>query len=110
MEDIYKYKGKSIEPLPTDIIVSDMYFGEKIVNGLVIMSDNKVERGIRPRWAKVYAVGSKVKDITVGQWILIAHGRWSRGITDSFNDATLRKVDVKDILLSTDKNMDERPI
>jgi hypothetical protein len=59
----------------------------------------------------VYAVGKKQKDVQVGQWILVAHGRWTRGldIDDGTNDTkrTLRKIDPKDILLIADG--DQRP-
>ena len=61
--------------------------------------------GIRPRWAKVYAVGPEQKDIQVGQYILISHGRWTRGIKiqDIEGVKTIRKVDNNDILLISDE-------
>ncbi len=104
-----EFDNRIIQALPNDVLVADMYFGEKLVNGIVIMGDDKVERGIRPRWAKVYAVGKKHQhNFKKGQWILIKHGRWSRGMMDQFDEADLRKVDPNDILLVTDQNMDER--
>jgi len=41
------------------------------------MDDNGKDRGIRPRWAKVHAVGHKVTDIKPGQWVLVEHGQWT---------------------------------
>jgi hypothetical protein len=54
----------------------------------------------------VYAVGQEQKDVQVGQWILVAHGRWTRGIDidDKQLDhkRTIRKIDPNDILLIAD--------
>jgi hypothetical protein len=51
-------------------------------------------------------VGSKQKDVTVGQWIMVAHGRWTRGIDiedgQTPHKRTIRKIDPKDILLVSD--------
>ena len=42
--------------------------------------DSKItagERGIRARWAEVYAVGPENDDVKVGDWVLMDHGRWT---------------------------------
>jgi hypothetical protein len=41
----------------------------------------------------------------VGQWICVAHGRWTRGvdILDNGTELTIRKIDPKDILLISDE-------
>jgi hypothetical protein len=61
--------------------------------------------GIRPRWGKIYALGPEVKGLEVGQYIMVSHGRWSRGIKieDENGEVTIRKVDPKDILLVSDE-------
>ena len=61
--------------------------------------------GIRPRWAQVYAVGPKQTEIKVGQWILVSHGRWTRGvkIEDSAGEKTIRRVDNNDIMMVSDE-------
>ena len=67
-----------------------------------MINDDMKSAGIRPRWAQVYAVGPKSKeDIKVGDYVMIAHGRWSRGqtIEDSEGEKVIRKVDPNDILL-----------
>jgi co-chaperonin GroES (HSP10) len=96
-----------IEPLNQDILAYDMYFGEqKTSSGIILMDDDKTDRGIHPRWAKVYAVGPKNKtDLQPGHWILIEHGRWSRGIDMSEIDPNIdrfqtivRRIDPKAIL------------
>ena len=60
--------------------------------------------GIRPRWSQVYAVGPKQADIQVGQWILVTHGRWTRGvkIEDEVGEKTIRRIDTNDILMVSD--------
>jgi hypothetical protein len=97
-------KAKSIIPINKGIIVSDMNFGERIHKGIVLLSDNEKDEGIKPRWAKVYAVGPKQKEISVGQWVLISHGRWTRGynfIDEVTNEEILlRNIDPKDILMT----------
>jgi len=69
------------------------------------MNDNGTTAGIRPRWGQIYAVGPDQKDVTVGQWICVAHGRWTRGIEieDQQGRKTIRKIDPKDILLVSDE-------
>ena len=88
------------------ILVSDMEFAERITqSGLVLPNDNGTGSGIRPRWGRVYATGPRQQMVRVGQWICVAHGRWTRGIEieDESGNATLRRVDPKDILLVSDQ-------
>lgn len=61
--------------------------------------------GIRPRWAQVYAIGPDQKDIKIGDWILVSHGRWTRGvdIEDANGNQTLRRIDPADVLLITNE-------
>jgi hypothetical protein len=65
--------------------------------------------GIRPRWAQIYAIGSEYDggELIVGDWILISHGRWTRGIDieDETGKKTLRRVDPNDILMVSDQYM-----
>jgi len=60
------------------VLVTDLERGSRMVKGIIIPTDDGKSEGIRPRWAKVYGVGSDVKDIKVGQWILIEANRWTR--------------------------------
>ena len=95
-----------LQPLNDAVIVTDMVFDERITSGgIVLLNDNGKGTGIRPRWAQVYAVGPNQKDVTVGQWICVAHGRWTRGIDieDESGKRTLRRVDPNDILLTADE-------
>lgn len=109
MEDNFMFKPhkvKSIKPLRDSVIVSDMKFDERISKGgIVLLNDDMKNSGIRPRWAKVYATGPDQKDIKVGQYILVSHGRWTRGINieDDNGVHTIRKVDNNDIMLVSDE-------
>jgi co-chaperonin GroES (HSP10) len=91
-----------IRALKDNVLVTDMEFtGRQLQSGIVLLNDNGTTAGIRPRWGQIYAVGPEQQDVTVGQWICVAHGRWTRGhdIEDATGVKTIRKIDPKDILL-----------
>ena len=97
---------KGLVPIGENIIVSDMSFEEqKTASGIILKSDDGKTHGIRPRWARVYAIGPEQKDVAVGEWILVEHGRWTRGIKidDGSGEKVIRKVDVHAILASADE-------
>jgi co-chaperonin GroES (HSP10) len=105
MASINTYKINTIRALHDNILVKDMVFGERFTaSGLLLPGDNGTSSGIRPRWAEVYAVGSRQTDVTVGQYVLVSHGRWTRGIQleTEESDLTLRRIDNNDILLVSD--------
>ena len=94
-----------IQPLKKRVLVSDMHFGErKSAGGIILMDDEGSEGGIHPRWAKVYAVGDQQEDVKVGEWVMVAHGRWSRGFKVKKDGVELevRMIDENDILLVSD--------
>ena len=101
-----KVVGK-IVPLRDMIIGSDMHFGmETTRSGIILHSDDGKTTGIHPRWCKVYAVGPKQKDVKVGQWICVDHGRWTRGQkyeNENGEEVTFRMVDIDAILLVSDE-------
>lgn len=101
----HRLNRDQIHPLADSVIVTDMKFDERISNGgIIIPGDNGTTRGIRPRWAQVYAVGPDQHDVKPGQWVLVAHGRWTRGIEieDEEGKRTIRRVDPKDMLMVSD--------
>ena len=90
-----------ITPLKKRVLVSDMHFGEtKTAGGLIIPDDDGKAGGVHPRWAKVYAIGKDQDDVEVGEWVMVAHGRWSRAFKVSKNGIELevRMIDENDIL------------
>jgi co-chaperonin GroES (HSP10) len=99
-----------ITPLKKRVLVSNMHFGEtKTAGGIILTDDDGTESGIHPRWAKVYAVGKDQDDVRVGQWLLIAHGRWSRALKVKKDGVELevRMIDENDILLVSDNEPEQ---
>ena len=97
----------TIKPLRDYVMVADMNFDEvRLQSGIILRKDDGKSHGIRPRWARVYAVGSEQKDVKVGQWILIEHGRWTRGIKVEESDGSetvVRRVDNDCIMMVSDE-------
>lgn len=106
-------KLKSFRALRDHVIVTDMNFDQKISHGGIIIpsGDGKLE-GIHPRWGKVYAIGPQQRDVKVGQYVLVRHGRWTRGldIEDDQGERTIRRIDNKDILLVSDEAQQDENI
>ena len=102
----HRFKKSQFKPLNDWVIASDMAFdGRTLSSGIVLLSDNGKSDGIRPRWGRVYAIGPDQKEIKEGQWICVAHGRWTRGVNieDETGKHTIRRIDHKDILLVSDE-------
>ena len=102
----HQLRQSQIHPLANSVIVSEMIFDQRITSsGIILPNDNGTGSGIRPRWGQVYAVGPEQTDVTVGQWICVAHGRWTRGIDieDESGKKTLRRIDPNDILMVSDE-------
>ena len=106
-----------ITPLKNRVLVSDMHFGEtKSKGGIIIVDDDGTAGGIHPRWGKVYAVGRDQVDVKVGEWVMVAHGRWSRAFKlkkkevgsagDIGIELEVRMIDENDILLVSDEEPD----
>jgi len=104
-----RHKISKLAPLKDKVLVRDMNFGgRKLSSGIVLLGDDSTTAGIRPRWAQVYAVGPEQTDVASGQWVLVEHGRWSRGIDIEISDEqfTLRLVDPKSIMFVSDEEPD----
>lgn len=100
-----KVQGKII-PLADKVLVTNMNFdSQKTISGIIIPSDNGKVQGIHPRWAQVWAVGPEQTDVRVGEWILLEHGRWTRGIQHELDNGEvieLRMADNAAILMVSD--------
>ena len=98
-------KGK-IMPLRDKILAADMNFEEqKTAGGIIIQSDDGKAHGVKPRWCRVWAIGPEQKDVKVGEWILVEHGRWTRGMTvedQSGKEVVIRGIENKSIMMSAD--------
>jgi len=97
-----RHKGK-IRAIHGDVIAHNMHFGDQTTStGIIITNDDGKTRGIYPRWCQVYTKGPENNDeYEIGDWILVSHGRWSRGIIIEQEDGSeveIRKIDTEEIL------------
>ena len=100
-----------LKPIRDNIVIVDMDFGEQVTKGgLVLLSDDGKSEGVKSRWGRVHSVGPMQVDVKAGEWILLEHGRWSRGFTvldDDGNDIIIRRADPKGILAVADEKPNE---
>jgi co-chaperonin GroES (HSP10) len=96
-----------IKPLHDKVFVSDMEFGaQQTSSGIYIPSLNGKADGIVPRWGKVWAIGDEQRDVQVGDWIMVEHGRWTRTIEYENEDGSVvevRMVDSDAIMMISDE-------
>jgi len=98
-----------IKPLRDSVIVTDMDFNDrKLASGILLLGDDGKTDGIRPRWARVYAIGPEQQDVSVGQWVLVEHGRWSRGlkIVQDGEEIVIRRADPQAIIFASQDKPD----
>jgi len=94
--------SNTIKAIKGKVLIDQIEQGERRTkSGIIILDDNGKACGIRERWGRVYAVGDDVLDINIGEWCLIKHGRWSRGVPLETEDGTitLRQIDWPDAVL-----------
>lgn len=99
-----------IKPLRDSVIVTEMDFsGRQLASGVILLGDDGKTDGIRPRWARVYAIGPEQRDVRVDQWVLVEHGRWSRGlrIVKDGEEIVIRRADPNAIIFVTDTQPDD---
>lgn len=89
----------------TGILVKHMEFGTQTSKGGIIhLDDDMKDVGIRPRWCRVVKIGSNIDLISVDDYVLVDHGRWTHGMTmtdDNGADVIVRFIDHKDVLIKT---------
>lgn len=87
-----------ITPLKDKVMISDMNFGEDFTqSGIILKSDNGKGEGVRPRWARIWAIGPDQHDVKVGEWVLMEHARWSRAIKYTEEDGSEREIFLADL-------------
>jgi len=103
---LHKVQG-TVRAINNRVLVSHMHFGEQTTkSGLIIKTDDGTTRGIYPRWGKVYDKGPRNEDdYKVGDWVLVEHGRWTRGV--ELNDITIRMVEAESILAYSEIKPDD---
>ena len=102
MSTVRVYQAEDLRTIHDRVLVTEMEFGEqKTSGGIIIPGDDGIARGIHPRWGKVIAKGHEnTDDYEIGDWILVEHGRWTRGITleNSKGKVVVRAVEAKSVL------------
>ncbi len=72
-----------LECLPSTMYVEEAEYGERTTSwGFEIPAETMDSEGnfVHPRWFKVLWKASNIKEINVGDWILLKHGHWSTSI------------------------------
>ncbi len=91
-----KVKG-TIKPLRNVVFIKGMEFeAQKTTAGIFIPKDDGKVTGIRPRWGQVWAIGPDQREISVGEWVLVEHGRWTRTVEVEQDDGTVLEVRMVD--------------
>jgi hypothetical protein len=84
-------------------IMVDNFGIRKTANGLIINEIDGAENSIRPRWFKVTHVGPEQNAVQVNDYVLVSHGRWSRGFfIDKEASQKYYHLDEKEILIKTE--------
>jgi|688.fasta_scaffold22398_3 hypothetical protein len=99
-------KCNKVIPIHDGIIVTDMSFDNQVTDtGIIVGSDDGKSEGIKPRWAKVFAIGKDQTSVKIGDWILVEHGRWTRNVKiedETGNEYEIRRVEPKSIIMKGD--------
>ena len=109
----YKHivQAEDIVPIRDHVLVCDMNFQAETTKGGIILTNDDVRgAGIRPRWGKVYSVGRKQKEIKPGEWVLVEHGRWTRGVKldePDLGQIEVRRVEPDAVLLMSKEKPEE---
>ena len=97
-----------IVPIRDNVLAWKMNFEErKTLGGIVLLSDDGETEGVRHRWCQVWAVGPDQTEVQVGDWLLIEHGRWTRGIKvqdENGDEIVIRRIDTNAILMVSDED------
>lgn len=100
----------TIRPLQNRVLAELMGLEQRVTSsGIIIQSENGKDRGIRPRWARVRLVGEGIDWVKPGQYVLVAHGRWSRQFNCEHDGEKMKLVhlDNNECLIVTDELPDD---
>lgn len=74
--------------LDNTLYVENIEYGERTrKSGFIIPREKMDYQGhfVRPRWAKVLFKADNIKNVNIGDWVLIRHGHWSSSIKCKIN-------------------------
>lgn len=105
--------GKGFICKDDTLFISDLDVEDKVSSGGIIIAKDQMLGNCNfqhPRWGKVRYKADNIKDIEIGDWILLRHGHWSTSIRvvidgkdeklwyinpDSYKEGALAKSKVK---------------
>ncbi len=72
----------TIRPIHDKVLAKmiDGFGNRKTAGGIIIQEADGTEKAIRPRWFEILFTGPEQNDVHPGEYVLMSHGRWSRGI------------------------------
>lgn len=109
-----RIQAESFRPINDNVFVTELDSGpHKTRGGILIPDDNMSERGVRPRWGRVWAIGPDVQDISPGEWVYVEHARWTTAIEIELPDGVVRvwKIDWPDaVLMASDVDPSENAV
>lgn len=106
MQLMTDYLEGDVEPLSDHILAYDLDRGDVVTKGgILLIDDDGMDRGIHPRWARVYKVGKNIDYLKPGDCILVEHGRWTYGfnIRNEKGDFRINRIDPEGILIAADE-------
>ena len=79
-------------------------------DGVILLANDGTAAGMQPRWFKAIAVHPEEKDVKEGDYMLVAHGRWSREYVYDDEDETqyIMVVESESVMGVQDKYPDLR--
>lgn len=81
--NLMENKMRTVRPLHDKVLAKmiDGFGSRKTAGGIIVVENDGTSEAIRPRWFQAEFVGPEQKDVKPGDYVLVAHGRWSRGVT-----------------------------
>ena len=81
----------------------DGYDFKTTKGGVILQEKDATSEAIRPRWFEVTHVGPDQADVKAGDYVLVYHGRWTRGITLEGHDDKIYMLDPEYLMAVSDK-------
>lgn len=96
---------KVIKPIHDKVLayMIDGFGEKKTAGGLILQEKDGTVDAIRPRWFKVAFVGPDQEDVKPDDYVLVAHGRWSRGVSLEDDSDKLYFLDNDEMLAVSDE-------
>jgi len=97
-----RIKADGFHPLKKNVFVTDLDSGpHQTAGGILLPDDNMTNRGVHPRWARVWCVGPEITEVAPGDWVYIEHARWTTAIQFDLPDGVVRawRIDWPDAVM-----------